>query len=261
MGRLRSRIATIWHLTDILTLIGDSFGYCRGVAVTTGMAEHSSAGSGGTRPARRRLSVDQRREELMAAALELFSRHDADEVSIDDIAAVAGASRALVYHYFGGKQELYVAALRKAAEELEERLRPQDPGGLIEVMRGKIRRYFDFVEDHAAGYAALLRGGPTQRSGEVGETLENVRWRLLGRLMKQMGVNGSGAVLRITLRSWINMAETAALDWLEHRDIERRELERLLIDYLVGLLRVAAEHDPQIEPLLRDLTPDVVGAC
>lgn len=60
----------------------------------------------------------------MAAALELFSTRDAEDVSIDDVASAAGASRALVYHYFGGKQELYVAALKSAAAQLEARLRP-----------------------------------------------------------------------------------------------------------------------------------------
>ncbi|GAB3877573.1 hypothetical protein GCM10027612_00630 [Microbispora bryophytorum subsp. camponoti] len=103
--------------------------------------------------------MDRRREELIAAALELFGRHDAEDVSIDDVAASAGASRALVYHYFGGKQELYVAALRSAAAELRARLQPQGEGGPLEQLSSGLTRYFDFVEEHAAGYAALLRGG------------------------------------------------------------------------------------------------------
>src|SRR3954469_4680227 len=100
----------------------------------------------------------------MAAALELFSTRDAEDVSIDDVAASAGASRALVYHYFGGKQELYVAALRSAAEALEARLKPQGGGGPLEELARGLTRYFDFVEEHAAGFAALLRGGPANRT-------------------------------------------------------------------------------------------------
>src|SRR4051794_17797661 len=68
-------------------------------------------GSSGGRPSRRRLSVDERRDELIAAALELFSNRQPEDISIDEVADAAGASRALVYHYFGGKQELYLAAL------------------------------------------------------------------------------------------------------------------------------------------------------
>jgi Transcriptional regulator len=209
---------------------------------------------GGARPARRRLSVDRRREELMTAALELFSKYDAEDVTIDDVATAAGASRALVYHYFGGKQELYVAALRSAAGQLETRLRPASGGSPLEEIAVGLTRYFDFVEDHAAGFAALLRGGPANRAGEVGEIVDGVRQRLFRLIMNQMGVADPGPVLRITLRSWIASVETAGLDWLEHRDIERRKLEDMLIDHMMALLRVAAGHAPEARHLMARLT-------
>ncbi|SDQ55109.1 DNA-binding transcriptional regulator, AcrR family [Thermostaphylospora chromogena] len=208
------------------------------------------------RPARRRLSVDRRREELIAAALELFSKRDAEDVSIDDVALAAGASRALVYHYFGGKQELYVAALRNAAARLEERLRLQEAGRPLDMLASGLRRYFDFVEEHAAGFSALLRGGPVNRSGEVGEIVEGVRRRLLRMILEQMGVEEPGPVARVTLRSWIALVETAGLDWLEHRDVERSALECMLIEQLVALLRVAAERDATMSAILRRMLAD-----
>ncbi|MEV4582358.1 TetR/AcrR family transcriptional regulator [Nonomuraea jabiensis] len=205
------------------------------------------------RPARRRLSVDRRREELMAAALELFSTRDAEDVSIDDVASAAGASRALVYHYFGGKQELYVAALRSAAEQLESRLRPHEGGRPLEELASGLRRYFDFVEEHAAGFAALLRGGPANRAGEIGEIVDGVRQRLFRLILKQMRVDEASPVLRTTLRSWIASVETAGLDWLEHRDIERPTLEKMLVDHMVALLGVAAAYDSDVATLLERL--------
>ncbi|MFF4624754.1 TetR/AcrR family transcriptional regulator [Nonomuraea jabiensis] len=205
------------------------------------------------RPARRRLSVDRRREELMAAALELFSTRDAEDVSIDDVASAAGASRALVYHYFGGKQELYVAALRSAAEQLESRLRPHGGGRPLDELASGLRRYFDFVEEHAAGFAALLRGGPANRAGEIGEIVDGVRQRLFRLILKQMRVDEASPVLRTTLRSWIASVETAGLDWLEHRDIERPALEKMLVDHMVALLGVAAAYDGDVATLLERL--------
>lgn len=192
----------------------------------------------------------------MAAALELFSRRDAEDVSIDDVASAAGASRALVYHYFGGKQELYVAALKSAAAQLEALLTPQQDGRPLEKLAGGLTRYFDFVEEHAAGFAALLKGGPANRSGEIGEIVDSVRQRLFRLVMKQMRIEQPGPVLRITLRSWIASVETAGLDWLEHRDVERPALEHLLIDHMVALLRAAARHDAQVAELLAGLEPD-----
>lgn len=202
---------------------------------------------------RRRLSVDRRREELIAAALELFGARDAEDVSIDDVAAAAGASRALVYHYFGGKQELYVIALRSAAELLEARLRGSGGGSPLEELTSGLTRYFDFVEEHAAGFAALLRGGPAHRAGEIGEIVDGVRRRLMKMITNQMGVADPSPLLRVTLRSWIASVETAGLDWLERRDIPRPTLEALLIDQMVALLKAAAAHDPAVRLLVARL--------
>lgn len=70
---------------------------------------------------RRRMGVEERRQQLIGVALELFSHRSPDDVSIDEIAAAAGISRPLVYHYFPGKLSLYEAALRRAADELAQR--------------------------------------------------------------------------------------------------------------------------------------------
>src|SRR5690348_2755420 len=67
---------------------------------------------------RRRMGVEERREQLITVALDLFSHRSPAEVSIDDIATAARISRPLLYHYFPGKHSLYEAAVRRAADEL-----------------------------------------------------------------------------------------------------------------------------------------------
>ncbi|WP_131736880.1 TetR/AcrR family transcriptional regulator [Actinomadura roseirufa] len=209
-------------------------------AVAGGKARSRQSGGRG----RRRLSVDERREELIEAALQLFSTRPPEDISIDDVAAAAGASRALVYHYFGGKYELYLAALGSAAKQLSVLLEPPAEGRPLERLRISLERYFDFVESHAAGYTALLRGGPADRSGEVGEIVDGIRQLLLDRILHALGVESPQPILRITLRSWMAVVETAGLDWLERRDLTRPDLERLLVDHLVVMLHVAGRHDP-----------------
>ena len=202
---------------------------------------------------RRRLSVDDRRDELIAAALELFSSKPPETVSIDEVAAAAGASRALVYHYFGGKHELYVAALKSAAGQLSKLLEPPTEGNPLDRLGVSLHRYFDFVEDHAPGYVALLRGGPANRSGEVGEIIDRIRQLLLTRILHAMGVAEADPVLRLTMRSWLASVETAGLDWLERRDLRREQLEKLLVDQLIVLLNVAGRYDPKVAALFDQL--------
>ncbi|GAA2398129.1 TetR/AcrR family transcriptional regulator [Actinomadura vinacea] len=207
----------------------------------------------GPRTARRRLSVDERRDELIEAALQLFSARPPEDVSIDDVAAAAGASRALVYHYFGGKYELYLAALGSAAKRLAVLLEPPTEGRPLERLQISLERYFDFVESHAAGFTALLRGGPADRSGEVGEIVDGMRRLLLERILHAIDVESPQPILRITLRSWMASVETAGLDWLENRDLARPELESLLVDQFVVLLHVAGKHEPSIGALFDSL--------
>ena len=68
---------------------------------------------------RARLSTDARREQLVALGVEIFSERPFDDVSIDDIAAAAGISKGLLYHYFPSKRDFYVAVVRHSADEMQ----------------------------------------------------------------------------------------------------------------------------------------------
>lgn len=52
------------------------------------------------------------RDRILASARELFARNGIDKTSIRSIASGAGVDAALVHHYFGTKQQLFVAAVR-----------------------------------------------------------------------------------------------------------------------------------------------------
>jgi AcrR family transcriptional regulator len=51
------------------------------------------------------------RDRILVNARELFARNGIDKTSIRAIAAAAGVDSALVHHYFGTKQQLFVAAI------------------------------------------------------------------------------------------------------------------------------------------------------
>src|SRR5919202_579626 len=74
-----------------------------------------------------RLHSDERREQLVARATELFATHGYEELSMSRIAREAGISKALLYHYFPSKRQLFATALTAAAEDLRRRTEPQDP--------------------------------------------------------------------------------------------------------------------------------------
>ena len=70
--------------------------------------------------ARRRLSPEDRRAELLALGAEVFGKRPYDEVRIDEIAERAGVSRALMYHYFPDKRAFFAAVVKDEADRLYE---------------------------------------------------------------------------------------------------------------------------------------------
>jgi AcrR family transcriptional regulator len=202
---------------------------------------------------RRRLTVEDRRQELIDAALVLFSSRPADRVTLDDVAAQAGVSRALAYRYFGGRAEIYVEALRCAADQLLARLDPPRDASPLDRIVEAIRRLFDFAEQHATGFQALLAGHPAAQDGAVGEIVDEVRTALLGRLVEGMGRRSASPELRLALTTWLAGAEAAAHDWLSHRDLPRQAVEDAVLSQLYAALSVAALRDREVARFLEGL--------
>lgn len=72
------------------------------------------------------LGTDPRRAAAIArirgAAAELFLERGLDQVSVEDVAARAGCSRATLYRYVGGKSALVGGVVAAAAETVAERV-------------------------------------------------------------------------------------------------------------------------------------------
>ncbi|MER5915101.1 TetR/AcrR family transcriptional regulator [Streptomyces sp. NPDC001982] len=205
---------------------------------------------------RRRMGVDERRQQLIGVALELFSRRSPDEVSIDEIAATAGISRPLVYHYFPGKLSLYEAALKRAAEDLAGRFAEPHDGPVGARLLRVMRRFFDFVEEHGPGFSALMRGGPAVGSSTTNALINSVRQSAYEQILSHLEISDPPPRLELVVRSWISLAESTALIWLDGRRIPRAELEVQLVQDLAALTAVSAAHDEEMAALLRGMVRD-----
>ncbi|MDK1343428.1 TetR/AcrR family transcriptional regulator [Streptomyces sp. 378] len=214
---------------------------------------------------RRRMGVEERRQQLIGVALELFSRRSPDEVSIDEIASAAGISRPLVYHYFPGKLSLYEAALQRASDDLAARFVEPHEGPLGARLLRVMRRYFDFVDEHGPGFSALMRGGPAVSAGgacsmstisTTNALVDSVRQAAYVQILSHLGVTDPPARLELVVRSWISLAESTALIWLDGRRIPREELEPQLVNDFAALAAVSAAYDEEMAELLRAIMKD-----
>jgi AcrR family transcriptional regulator len=202
------------------------------------------------------LGVEERRQQLIGVALELFSRRSPDEVSIDEIAAAAGISRPLVYHYFPGKLSLYEAALKRASEDLASRFAEPLEGPLGARLLRVMHRFFDFVDDHGPGFSALMRGGPAVGSSTTNALIDSVRQAAYDQILSHLRVENPPARLELVIRSWISLAESTALIWLDGRRIPRRELEAQLVHDFAALAAVSAAYDEEMAALIPHMFKD-----
>ena len=102
----------------------------------------------------RRPGVSGTREAILDAARRAFAEHGYQHATIRGVADLAGVDPALVHHYFGTKQALFVAAVQLPVNPVEQLMAvlAEDPGQAGERMV----ELFLSIWDHAADQSPLL---------------------------------------------------------------------------------------------------------
>ena len=199
-------------------------------------------------PARTRLQVDIRRQQLLELGLELFAQQTYDGVSIDEIAKRAGVSKGLLYHYFPSKRALYIAAVQAAADQLVEETdidkhgtgAEPDPEGVREALRA----FLSYVSRRRAEYVFLLSGG-VGSDPEVAEILEGTRQALVERMLTRLARFGvvDNPATRLRLRGWIGFLEGSTLDWVKTQELDADSFLELLVQ-MAGHVLASVIHSP-----------------
>jgi AcrR family transcriptional regulator len=190
-------------------------------------------------PAYTRLQVDERRRQLLDLGADLFARHAYDELSMAQIARAAGISKALLYHYFPSKQAYFAATLEQAAAELAATVEPDPALPPVEQLAGSLDAYLAWVERNADAYAKLITS--VGAVPEVRDLVERVRDETADRILAGIAPQGAAPPLRAAVRGWLWFLDGAILDWIEHRDIDRRRLHGLLLGTLLGAVTASGE--------------------
>jgi AcrR family transcriptional regulator len=196
-------------------------------------------------PAYSRLQVDERRRQLLEAGAALFAQHAYEDISMRQIAAAAGVSKPLLYHYFPSKPDLFKAAFAEAAAELASVIEPGGDGAPIEQLSAALDGYLAWIEAHAQAWTNLMQSAA--RLPEARELVEGFRGRTMDLVLEQLaGGEPPRPLLRTAVRGWLGYLDAAILDWTEHGDIERDTLRDLLLAAFGAALLTAQQADPEI---------------
>ncbi|MBF6210910.1 TetR/AcrR family transcriptional regulator [Nocardia puris] len=186
---------------------------------------------------RTRLTPEERREQLLALGVKMLGERSIEEISVSEIAAQAGISRGLLFHYFPTKQDFQREVVRHANAELLERVSPDRTLGIFDMLRDSIGRYVDYVSENSTSYLALLRG-PTSVSPDLVPLVEQTRDAIIGIILAEAPVPIDPAAhprLMLGMRGWIAFVEETTLTWLRAEPITRDELVELLVESLISL--------------------------
>lgn len=75
----------------------------------------------------RQQRADQRRQDILSAALEVFASKGYHAAGIADIAQLLGIGHGTVYRYFSGKRALFDALIAETTEQLAQVMRHEPP--------------------------------------------------------------------------------------------------------------------------------------
>jgi AcrR family transcriptional regulator len=200
------------------------------------------AGKQGER-VRRRLSTEERREQLLSVGARLFSESPYDDVWIEQVAEIAGVSRGLLYHYFPTKRDFFAAVVERESERMLA-LTAAVPGVPVrEQLSAGLDTYLEHVRAHAHGYRAFHRADAAgdQSVRRVYQRALAVQERQILAALAADPEFGGRAVqerpdLQLAVRGWLAFTTAVCLEWLRGSELSREQVRDLCARALLGVL-------------------------
>lgn len=130
--------------------------------------------AGGTK----RLPRAVREQQMLDAAVTVFSEKGFHDTSMDAIAAAAAISKPMLYLYYGSKEELFAASIAREGQRFVEALSPATDATLTprEQLRAALVGFLGFVDEHRPSWMVLYRQsmGNQAFAGQVGTSRDRL---------------------------------------------------------------------------------------
>ncbi len=146
----------------------------------------------------RRPGNQDTRTAILAAARKAFAERGYDKASIRQIATSAGVDPALVHHYFGSKDQLFLEMMELPVNPNE--FLPQVLGGGVDAVGERLVRTFLTVWDSPAGTtAAALMRSAVSHDWSARMLREFITAQILRRVVNSLDLDPKEGPLRASL--------------------------------------------------------------
>jgi AcrR family transcriptional regulator len=130
---------------------------------------------------RRRLPRQLREQQMLDAAVRVFSEHGFHGASMDEIAELAGVSKPLLYLYLGSKEETFTACIARESGRLvaalDAAVKAAEADPAERLWRG-LTAFFGFVAEHRSSWIVLYQQARSH-SDTAAEQLAVVRRQII----------------------------------------------------------------------------------
>lgn len=189
---------------------------------------------------RRACRGEERREEILRAAADVFLERGYAGATMDAVVERSGGSKETIYSHFGSKEGLFSAIIETNARRLMASLdTPPDGGTLDEILRAIARNYLENVLSPRSMALYRLVVGECGRSPVIGDIFYRMgpesfaqslgayfaRMQALGQIRADLNPFQLASVFRDTLRGDLHLRETlnptrvpTALEIARHAD-------------------------------------------
>jgi len=164
----------------------------------------------------RRLTGEQRRQQLVEVAASLFSERGYRSTTMDDVAEAAGVTKPLLYQHFDSKKALYLELVDEVAHRMlaavaEATSKAETPRQKVEF---SLNAYFILVVSDKASFQLLYdrdHGGDE----ELGRAVRQVQHALVTAIEPLIDAGLDDNHRRFLASGMVGMAEGASLTWIE----------------------------------------------
>ena len=173
------------------------------------------------RGVRKKYDAEKTRANILSIATREFARNGYNGARIDAIAARTSTTKRMIYYYFGGKEQLYVAVLEAAYSRIRSAEREAEVDHLEPP--AAIRRLAELTFDHHEAnpdFIRLVSIENIHRGEHMGESLQAINAPAVERIERILAAGRAAGVFR--------------------RDVDAVDLHMLISAYCV--FRVANRH-------------------
>lgn len=178
------------------------------------------------RPRRTPAQRAEQRERLITASMEAVRTRGAD-VSVDELARVAGVSKPVLYSEFGDKRGVADAIAVSLAHQLEARVAADLAGGRIDipaVVRATVEALVELIDTEPELYEFIVRSIRSSDRGFLDNGLVRVIQQRFEVLVGLLLPGLDRVRVRVLTDGLFGFGFAAVESWTSHRELSRDEL-------------------------------------